>query len=104
MTPVVSQASTEYVRIPVFVSTDGYPANPTAAAVSMAFVQSYGAPADADWKAATWDATQVGTYVVQCLIGPTGAVALSPGTYYTWIKIESSPETVIECAGEVRVV
>jgi hypothetical protein len=102
MTPVVSQASTEYVRVPVFASAAGIPVDPTPYVVSMAFTTAYAAPAA--WETASWDTTQVGTYVAQCLIGPTGQVTLTPGTYYVWLKVAASPETVIEPAGEVRVV
>jgi hypothetical protein len=102
MTPTLSQASTEYVRVPVFASTAGQPVNPTSYAVSMAFTTAYAAPTE--WETASWDTTQVGTYVAQCLIGPTGQVTLTPGTYYVWLKILASVETVIEPAGEVRVV
>jgi hypothetical protein len=104
MTPVLSQASTEYVRVPVFAASGGVPVDPTAGSVSMAFVQAYGAPEDAAWQSASWDTTEIGTYVAQCLIGPSGATALTVGTYYVWLKIAATPETVIECAGEVRVV
>lgn len=104
MTPVISQASTEYVRVPVFASSGGIPVNPTSGTVQMAFVQSYGAPASNVWQAAGWDQTEIGTYVAQCLIGPLGTGALTPGNYYVWVKIGVSPETVIEPAGELRVV
>lgn len=103
MTPVLSQASTEYVRVPVFAASAGVPVNPTTAAVQMAFTQAYAAPASG-WQAASWDTTEVGTYVAQCLIGPTGTTTLAPGTYYVWVQIALAPETVIEPAGEVRVV
>jgi hypothetical protein len=102
MTPTLSQASTEYVRVPVFASAAGVPVNPTSYAVSMAFTTTYAAPTA--WQSAGWDITQIGGYVAQCLIGPNGVVTLAPGTYYVWLKILASIETVIEPAGEVRVV
>lgn len=103
MTPVISVASTEFVRVPVFAASAGVPVNPTTYTPQMAFLTGYGPPQLSDWQAATWDSTEVGTYVLQCLVGPTGTVTLTANTYYVWVQIAATPETVIEPAGEVRV-
>jgi hypothetical protein len=104
VTATISQASTEYVRVPVFAAENGEPIDlATFATVEMAFTTAYAAPTV--WQAASWDTTQVGTYVAQCLVGPNGgATTLAVGTYYAWVRITCTPETVVEPAGEVRVV
>jgi hypothetical protein len=82
--------STSLARVQAGVEADanGLPYDPTATTVQFAFLTSrLDKPDPGDWKTGSWDVTRIGTYVAQCNVGTGGAVALSPGNYYTWIKI-----------------
>lgn len=102
----VNALSTAKVRNSVFVTADGEVYNPTSAAVSFAFLPNPQAlPEAADWKPGTWDVTLTRQYVAECLVGPAGAVTLSRGRYYRWLRIVDpvSGEMVIEPSGKLLV-
>lgn len=100
----ISTASTEYVQVSVSAKESGVAIDPTADAVSMAFLATTAAPASGDWHTASWDtdtATEPDTYLAQCLVGP-GAVVLTAAVYEVWVKVVHSPETVVRPAGRMR--
>src|SRR5688572_15876877 len=84
----IDSTSLARVQAGVEADADGLPYDPTAATVQFAHLTSgLDKPDPGDWKTGSWDVTRIGTYVAQCNVGPGGAVTLSPGNYYTWIKI-----------------
>jgi hypothetical protein len=106
MVAVIAAGSLEYVRVQVAATASGAAVDPTSDTVSMAFLPSSAAPASGDWKSASWetDATVTPTvYRARCLVGPGGAVTLTPGTYTVWVKIVDSPETPIKRCGPLKV-
>jgi len=79
---------------------DGKPHDPSSAIVEAAFVIGQSAePGPEDWKAATWDTSLIKTHVAQCLVGPGGAVQLTRGRYYCWLRITDGAEVVVRQAG-----
>ena len=103
MTARLSAASLETVQVPVFAASGGQPIDPTAYAVAMAFETAVTSPASGDWKTGTWDVNDIGDYLAGCLVGTGGAVTLTPGTYYVWVRITTPTETVVQPAGELDV-
>lgn len=76
------------VQIDVRADSDGLPYDPTSAIAEMAFMAGpLIEPGAGDWKACNWDVTRVGTYVMQCLVGPGGTVSLAKGGYYVWARL-----------------
>lgn len=91
LTERVSSLNKARVDIAVSADSRGLPYNPTSATAEMAFLASpYTKPVAGDWKAATWDVTRIGSYVMQCLVGPGGTVSLAVGGYYVWARITDS--------------
>lgn len=102
----ISSLSTEYVGIPVQSTTAGTTHDPTSDAVSFAFVTGYGsAPTSGQWVTGSWAYTNnpLYPYVARCLIGPTGATALTDGNYVVWLKITDSPEVPVRIGGELNI-
>lgn len=99
----VDVLSTEYVQVPVILTGSTGPGDPSSGTVSLAFLAGTGKPQTADWKIGSWQATPVGGWVAQCLVGSGGAAVLAPGTYYVWLKIVDGAETVVEPVGSLEV-
>lgn len=100
----MSALSTQYIQVPVDTTSDGFPYDPTADPVSMAFTVS-GNPSDADWHTALWHDLPPTGYVVRCLVGPAnGGVVLPVGLYGMWVRITDSPEVPVENAGLLNIV
>ncbi len=107
MVPQISTGSLEYVRVPIRAVAAGAVVDPTGSDVEMAFLRGAAAPADGDWKTASWDTdttTYPPTYRAQCLVGDGGAVELTAGTYRVWVRVTDSPETPVKAAGHITVV
>jgi hypothetical protein len=88
----ISDASTEYVLVPVYAITDG--------SVTAQF--GWGASAAIEpvgWSAATW-LTPSGRYFVKFLVV---AGSLAVGTHYLWVRMTTGPETVVKFSGTVEV-
>jgi hypothetical protein len=103
---VISKDSKEYVRVPVFAKEGAAVVNPTADTVQMAFLAGEGPPAAGDYKAASWEtdaSTEPDTYYARCLIGPGGAIVLTPDTYSVWVKVTDVPETPVREVGQLRI-
>lgn len=102
----VSALSKARVEIAVSADKDGLPYNPTSAVAEMAFMTtSLAEPQPGDWKACNWDVTRIGTYVMQCLVGPGGTVSLGRGGYYVWARLtdSASNETPVKQVARMNV-
>ena len=99
----ISSQSKEQVQVPVTMRVLTGLGNPSADPVYMAFLATTADPQPSDWKAATWEQTASGGWVMQCLVGPGGTVTLAKGVYYVWGKIVDPTETVVESLGMLEV-
>ena len=101
--PNTSIYSTSLEEVPVVV-TPPVGMNPTGDTVQMAFlaVPPPAQPGSGDWKTASWQSL-VAPYIILCLVGPGGAITLTAGQWYTWVKISASPEIVVKYAGILQV-
>lgn len=90
------------------------PADPTSDTVAFAFLGPYGSYTEATAQTVTstttfttgsWGTTQSypTLYIAQCLVGPSGDVTLTTGSYAVWVKITSSPEVPILYSGPLVV-
>lgn len=93
--------SLEYVQVQVSAPGVNGPYDPTGDVVQFAFEPSSAAPST--WYTGSWFTPVANTYFAQCLVGPSGAVTLTPGTYTIWIKITDSPEIVVRTPGSLQV-
>lgn len=104
-----SATSLEEVLAVVSADRGGAAVNPTANTVQIAFITSppeTASPGASDWKTASWETdttTDPDEYSAKCLVGPGGAVTLTAGTYYAWVKITDSPEVPVKYSGIVKV-
>lgn len=100
----ISALSTQWVQVPVTELDSGIPIDPTGNAVSLAFLLGRANPQISDWLSGQWQPADVnGQYLAEVLVGPTGALALTPGNYTVWIKVDAAPETVIIQTGALNV-
>ena len=83
--------------------------DPTGDTVVMAFLDEPpedASPASGDWKTASWltvSSTTPARYKAKCLVGPGGAVTLTEGTWWVWVKVVDTPETPALYSGRIRV-
>jgi hypothetical protein len=97
----ISVLSLDYDRWAVTASAD-----PTADVVQFAYLASgSGDPTASDWVAGSWEAAALSTgeWVARILIGPSGSVTLTRGTWDVWIKITDSPTAPVWQAGTITV-
>lgn len=95
MSATLSAASTEYVKVPVYGRRSGRPVDPTADAVSLAFLTDADAsPVEDDWNDAEWE-TAGRTHYARVLVGP-GALELAPATYYVWARVAEGEEVPVK--------
>jgi len=97
-----STLSLQYVTAQITVQAG----NPTADTVQFAFTTAGADPQPSDWKTGSWATVTglpTGVYVAQCLVGPSGAVQLTAGTYQVWVKITDSPEIPVLQAGTLQI-
>lgn len=105
----ISTASLAYVRVRVVVTKAGAVYDPTGDTVGMAFLQAGATPTSGDFKTATWETDNASTpgtpaYRAMCLVGPGGTVALTAGTYMTWVRVTDSPEVPVLRTGVLKVI
>jgi hypothetical protein len=94
--------TTQLVQVPIQVTFEGAPYDPTADVVAFAFVNGNAYPAT--WYTGSWQTTVQGNYLAQCLIGPVGGVvALAPATYTVWVKITDDPEVPVLSTGSLQI-
>jgi len=98
----LSVLSTEYVRVPVAATVAGAPYDPRGDVVQFAFVADGVNPVSGDWHTGLWDGGN-NPYVAQCLVGPTGGVALAVGVYNMWVKITDNPEIPVRLVGQLMI-
>ena len=89
----IAAGSTMYVKVPISATSAGNPITLTADAVAIAFTTPGGTPAT--WFTGTWE----GTGTARVLVGPGGALTLTPGTYWVWVKVTDNPEIPAEQVG-----
>lgn len=82
----MDRSSLEQLLTPITTAGD-----PTSFSVRVAVLPDGVRPEVADWHAADW-VTVNGTPHASLLVGPGGAVQLSPGVYRTWVEITAPPE------------
>ena len=103
----ISHLSTQYVLIPVAVTKQGLPYNPTSDVVQFAFMPTATqVPQNTDWQVGSWDTAAANVlypYSAKCLVGPSGAVTLGIGTYIIYIRIADSPEVPVLIAGQLAI-
>lgn len=97
----LSVLSTEYIRVPIAATVNNFPYNPTGDVVAFAFTTGAN-PASGDWHPGLWDSTNA-PYVAQCLVGPSGGVALTVGTWVIWVKITDNPEVPVRAVGQLAI-
>lgn len=99
----ISASSLEYVRCAVKSTLNGAPYNPTNDAVQFSFTTGPSAPGT--WNTGSWETDSVaGTqYIARCLVGPSGTITLTPGTYTIWVKITDNPEVPVKQPGQLKV-
>lgn len=108
---VRSVLDTDYLAFPVaIIGAAGQPLNPTADAVSFAFMPS---PANAnpgvsDWHTGSWFTTTNGGYEAQILVGPANGGVVpqpaGPGLWNVWIKVADNPQVPIWQIGMLQLV
>lgn len=100
----VSALSTDYVRADVVPPPR---IDPRTAGVEAAVVPIGSVPGPADWHPGAWwhddvDPLAWKTWTALVLVGPNASLALSPGTYGLWLRIDSS--TVVPPVRDVTTV
>jgi hypothetical protein len=101
--PTLSSLSTQYVQVPVRVSYQGQPYNPTALPAYMSFADGSGTPSAWNNGSWAWTTAAFGYYLVQCLVGPSGTIALESGAYTVWVKIGGSGAVPVTRTGTLTI-
>lgn len=96
--PAFSTLSTRYIKCVVSTQENGVASNPTSGTIEFAFMADGTDPGALNWKSGSWE-TAGDEYLGRCLIGPSGTVTLSAGSYDVWIRYIKAPETIIEKVG-----
>lgn len=103
----ISHLGTEYVLIPIAATKAGAAYNPTADIVQFAFMPNQvQQPQTADWVNGSWETVSTNIlypYNAKCLIGPSGATALTTGNYVIYLKITDSPEIPVLISGQLTI-
>lgn len=99
----IDSSGSPLVQVPVRLTTASGPGDPSGDTVEMAFLTGTGKPAAGDWHTAGWVSTAVGGWKAQIQLGSGGAVTLTPGYYYWWVRVTDPLETVVECVGMLEV-
>jgi hypothetical protein len=103
----MSHLSTDYVPIPVSVTSSGEPYNPTSDTVQFAFMPtSTQVPQSGDWVAGAWETVSTNVlypYNAVCLVGTAGTTALTIGNYVVYTKIADSPQVPVLITGQLQI-
>lgn len=103
----IQAGSLTQVQALVSARIDGVYVDLSGDTVQLAFVDVDATPGPSDWKTGSWDTdttTTPPTYRAQCLVGPGGAVELTPGDWNMHVKVTHSPEIPVIESGLLRVV
>lgn len=102
-----SRLSTIYAVIPVGATKAGSAYNPTSDTVQFAFMPTpTQTPVTADWVSGVWETAATNViypYNAKCLVGPSGATALTLGSYNMYMKITDSPEIPVFVVGTLAI-
>ena len=92
----IPHTSTEYITVEINAIANGQPVDPTSGSAALAFLAGADTePDESDWVPATWGtSTRRGVYQACCLVGPGGTVALDPGQWWPWVRVQLPPEDV----------
>lgn len=99
----ITSLESPQIMVPVTLFASNGLGNPSADPISMAFLATKADPQSGDWKTGSWVQSQSGQWVAQVQVGPLGAIALSKGVYFHWIKVVDPNETIIRCVGLLEV-
>jgi hypothetical protein len=109
---LVSDLSTEFVKVRVDANVDGDPLyNPTGDSVAFAFVARDAEPTSGDFVQGSWETQSNVTpnnttyiYKARCLVGPAGGfITLAQGNYDVYVKITDNPEVPVKFVGILEV-
>lgn len=87
---LISSLSKQYVKVRVSAAESGASVDLTGGTVQMAFTVVGTEPVTNDWKSATWETDSTRNpdrYYARCMVGPSGTITLSDGTYDVWVKV-----------------
>ncbi len=104
----VYATSLQYVEVPI---TNANNVNPTGDVVQFAFLGPYANVAQANEAVPTAATTfyagfwqnNASPYIAAILVGPSGTVSLTTGTYLIVVKIADSPEVPVLFSGPISV-
>jgi hypothetical protein len=103
----ISHLATEYVLVPLAATKSGTAYNPTADTVQFAFMPTaVQVPGVSDWVSGSWETVATNIiypYNARCLVGPSGATALTYGNYVIYLQITDSPEIPVLTAGNLTI-
>lgn len=103
----INHLSTEYILVPVQATKAGNAYNPTSDTVQFAFMTTpTQVPQVSDWVSGSWDTDSSNflyPYSAKCLVGPSGTITLTVGTYVIYVKIQDNPEIPVLTAGQLIV-
>jgi hypothetical protein len=103
-TLIQSALSRDYVQVSTEAFSAGLPIDPTTDVVEMAFTTVGDDPVAGDWKTGSWDTAPGGTFLAQCLVGPSGTVTLTRGIYAAWVRVTDNPERPVAQVGQLQIV
>ncbi len=89
--PVIPRGSKEFLSVPVTLTGDAVPVNPT---VHMAVIPVRTHPVATDWRVAQWLTTRA-----RILLDGT----LAPGVYGVWVRVTDVDEVPIRYAGQLTI-
>ncbi|MFB7605277.1 hypothetical protein [Streptomyces gardneri] len=93
----MDRSSLEQLLTPIAASSD-----PTGLAVRVAVLPDGQRPEASDWHTAEW-VTIDGIPHASVLIGPGGAIQLTPGVYRAWVEITAPPEKPVAASPRFQI-
>ncbi len=104
-----SSLTTEFIRVPIAASEDGFAIDPTQDTVRLAIVATGTTPTTLDWHLGSWESDSSSTPVehfARLLVGPAAAppIVLTAGLYDVFVKISDDPEIVVRDTGALAII
>lgn len=101
--PVITR---EYFRVPITLTVDGQPIDPTGLVVEWAIVATGATPTSGDWVTGSWETIDTVTpvlYLARTMVGDdTTDFPLTQNTVYdAWMRITDSPERPARLVGQI---